>query len=54
MEKIVESNGTAESNMDRSIAESYKDIPGWGIDADPQNNPTYPMKKLDRCGPPAA
>jgi hypothetical protein len=44
MEKIVESNGTAESNMDRSIAESYKDIPGWGIDADPQNNPTYPMK----------
>jgi len=22
----------------------YKNIPGWGIDADPQNDPTYPMK----------
>lgn len=22
----------------------YKEIPGWGVDADPQNNPTYPMK----------
>ncbi|HEX9979817.1 MAG TPA: hypothetical protein VGB50_04540 [Flavobacterium sp.] len=30
---------------DRAIAERYKDIPGWGIDADPKNNPTYPMKK---------
>ena len=24
--------------------ESYKDIPGWGMDADPENEPTYPMK----------
>ena len=23
---------------------SYKDIPGWGMDADPENEPTYPMK----------
>lgn len=22
----------------------YKNIPGWGIDADPENEPTYPMK----------
>jgi hypothetical protein len=22
----------------------YKDIPGWGMDADPENEPTYPMK----------
>ena len=22
----------------------YKQLPGWGIDADPQNDPTYPMK----------
>jgi len=22
----------------------YKSIPGWGIDADPENEPTYPMK----------
>lgn len=25
--------------------ETYKDIKGWGIDADPENEPTYPMKK---------
>lgn len=30
--------------LDRKIADSKKDIIGWGIDADPQNNPTYPMK----------
>jgi hypothetical protein len=24
--------------------EAYKNIPGWGIDADPENEPTYPMK----------
>ena len=24
--------------------EIYKDIPGWGMDADPENEPTYPMK----------
>jgi hypothetical protein len=24
--------------------ENYKDIPGWGMDADPENEPTYPMK----------
>lgn len=23
---------------------NYKEIPGWGIDADPENEPTYPMK----------
>ncbi|TWR31216.1 hypothetical protein FPZ43_01700 [Mucilaginibacter pallidiroseus] len=22
----------------------YKEIPGWGMDADPENEPTYPMK----------
>lgn len=32
------------SDLDRKIADSYKDIPGWGIDADPENDPTYPMK----------
>jgi hypothetical protein len=24
--------------------ENYRDIPGWGMDADPENEPTYPMK----------
>jgi hypothetical protein len=27
-----------------STNEQYKDIPGWGMDADPENEPTYPMK----------
>jgi hypothetical protein len=29
---------------DQKDAEQYKHIKGWGIDADPKNNPTYPMK----------
>jgi len=30
---------------DRKIAGNSKDhIPGWGMDADPENDPTYPMK----------
>ncbi|GAB2702053.1 hypothetical protein GCM10027037_29450 [Mucilaginibacter koreensis] len=33
------------SGIDRKIADVSKDhIPGWGIDADPENDPTYPMK----------
>ena len=32
------------TDADRKIANSPKDIPGWGIDADPENEPTYPMK----------
>lgn len=32
-------------DIDREIANSYKDIPGWGIDADPNNMPNYPMKR---------
>jgi hypothetical protein len=27
-----------------NIIKDYKSIPGWGIDADPENEPTYPMK----------
>jgi len=30
----------ADRNMDNRIT----DIPGWGMDADPENDPTYPMK----------
>lgn len=29
---------------DRNINDRIKDIPGWGMDADPENDPTYPMK----------
>jgi hypothetical protein len=25
--------------------DDYKNIKGWGVDADPENEPTYPMKK---------
>src|SRR4051812_42416056 len=39
MEKVIE------PELDRKIAEAHKDIPGWGIDADEKNNPTYPIKK---------
>jgi len=32
-------------SIDRSMANASKDhIPGWGMDADPENDPTYPMK----------
>jgi hypothetical protein len=34
-----------EGGLDRKIAETYKDIPGWGMDANPENDPTYPMKR---------
>ena len=27
-----------------NIADNYTHIKGWGIDADPENEPTYPMK----------
>ena len=30
----------ANGNMDHRV----QDIPGWGMDADPDNDPTYPMK----------
>lgn len=28
-----------------NTAENHPDIKGWGIDADPKNDPTYPMKQ---------
>ena len=34
-----------ESGIDRKTAGTDKQIEGWGIDADPENNPTYPMKR---------
>jgi hypothetical protein len=40
METLVNTN----TGLDREIANSYKNIEGWGFDADPENNPTYPMK----------
>lgn len=28
----------------KNTAINFKDIPGWGMDADPANEPTYPIK----------
>src|SRR5688500_2470274 len=28
-----------------NLADKFSHIKGWGIDADPENEPTYPMKK---------
>jgi hypothetical protein len=40
MEKVID------PEVDRRIANEAKDhIPGWGMDADPENDPTYPMKR---------
>lgn len=39
MERRVMERLTAERSIDPA------DVPGWGIDADPDNDPTYPMKR---------
>ncbi|HYD20094.1 MAG TPA: hypothetical protein VEB40_01365 [Flavipsychrobacter sp.] len=45
MEYRIEPATMPESDMDRQIANlSKENIPGWGMDADPENDPTYPMK----------
>jgi hypothetical protein len=41
----IEPATTRESTLDREKAASSKEhIPGWGHDADTENDPTYPMK----------
>ncbi len=46
MEKKLERNKAFEADKDREIANRPKDnIPGWGADFDPENDPTYPMKQ---------
>lgn len=45
MENIPAPDKTIEADVDRKIADSPKDIQGWGMDANPENDPTYPMKK---------
>lgn len=44
LENIIEpplDRKIANQNMDQRV----QDIPGWGMDADPENDPTYPMKR---------
>lgn len=40
----MERNKAFESDKDREIANDPKNIPGWGMDANEENDPTYPMK----------
>lgn len=47
MKNVLEN--TIKPPLDRKIAnrnmdQRVQDIPGWGMDADPDNDPTYPMK----------
>jgi hypothetical protein len=48
LEEIAKANEQAkEKNMETGgtdMAARYAHIKGWGIDADPENEPTYPMK----------
>lgn len=43
MKKVIMED-VIDPKMDREVANSPKNIPGWGMDADPDNDPTYPMK----------
>lgn len=45
MENLTHSYTKAPENVDRQIADQPKNTEGWGMDADPRNEPTYPMKK---------
>lgn len=44
MENILTSTtNTSDENLESRFAH----IPGWGVDADPENDPTYPMKRYN-------
>jgi hypothetical protein len=36
-------------NKEKETAKGFSDIDGWGIDANPDNDPTYPMKKKNEA-----
>jgi len=46
-ENIKRESPMMPESSDREIANMPKDIPGWGMDADPENEPTYPMKNYN-------
>jgi hypothetical protein len=33
--------------MENIVEKTFKDIEGWGVDANPENNPTYPMRERE-------
>ena len=41
MEKIIS------ADTDRKIANPEKNVEGWGVDSNPDNEPTYPMKNYN-------
>jgi hypothetical protein len=50
MENTLTNTNNTTGNTPDNIARDarmtdFSHIPGWGIDADPENEPTYPMKK---------
>lgn len=46
METIVDNNNNDKDLLNSNGDHNKKDIPGWGIDANPDNDPTYPMKHV--------
>ena len=42
--KINYMENTVNPGLDREIANEPKNIPGWGVDNNPENDPTYPIK----------
>ena len=42
--KILFMERIMNTDTENELKNKYADIPGWGIDADPENEPTYPMK----------
>lgn len=48
MENTIAENTVPNENtksVESTVPEEYAHIKGWGIDADPANKPTYPIKK---------
>jgi hypothetical protein len=41
---VPNTNGDKMAVDDTMTPDQYSHIPGWGMDADPENDPTYPMK----------
>jgi len=42
--ELVKDSTVRNMNGDSDIPDRFRHIPGWGMDADPENDPTYPMK----------
>jgi len=45
MENTFDNKVQSQAPEDQNLESRFAHIPGWGVDADPENDPTYPMKK---------